>query len=134
MNEKGVARANRMNQFSNDMFAPRGEPASKRSKARDSLFLVADLYIDGRPGMASVRIRNLSSGGLMAEYAHPVEIGNALEIDLRGVGKVAGRIAWTAAGRIGVAFDTPIDPLQARKPVSAVKKAPTKDKPIKPIL
>ena len=122
-----------MNQFSNDMVASHGEQAAKRTKVRDSLFLAADLCIEGHP-LAHVRIRNLSSGGLMAEYAHPVEIGRALKIDLRGIGKIAGQVAWTAAGRLGVAFDSPIDPLQARKPVSAIKASPTKDKPIKTIL
>ena len=110
------------------------DTAAKRKKARDSLFLVADLMIEDRPGPIEVRVRNLSSGGLMAEYAHPVEIGTPVEVELRGVGKVAGDVAWTAAGRIGISFDTPIDPMQARKPVSAPKTGPHKDKPIKPIL
>ena len=124
-----------MDQFSNDVFTPQGvESAAKREKVRDSLFLVADLRIDGLPRTTQVRIRNLSSGGLMAEYAHPLEIGKAVEIDLRGVGTVVGQVAWAAAGRIGVAFRSPIDPLQARKPVVAAKEGATKDKPIKPIL
>ncbi|THD36715.1 MAG: PilZ domain-containing protein [Sphingomonas sp.] len=124
-----------MDQFPQDSFVPAdAESAPKRKKSRDSLFLVASLTIDGRPDSTDVRVRNLSSGGLMAEYAHPVEIGTAVEVELRGVGKVAGDVAWTAAGRIGVSFGTPIDPMQARKPVSAPATAPRKDKPIKPIL
>lgn len=121
-----------MNDSTPNTFPLTVEPA-KRAKARDSLFLVAGLVVEGRPGPLQVRVRNLSPGGLMAEYPHPVEIGRALEVDLRGIGKVTGQVAWTAAGRIGVAFDTPIDPLQARKPVIAIKTL-TKDKPIKPIL
>ncbi|QDZ07650.1 PilZ domain-containing protein [Sphingomonas panacisoli] len=113
-------------------FPPISVEPAKRTKARDSLFLVAGLRIDGRPGTLQVRVRNLSPGGLMAEYPHPVEIGCALEIELRGIGKVLGQVAWTAAGRIGIAFDNPIDPLQARKPVVS-DKAPAKDKPIKPM-
>ena len=122
-----------MNDTSPNTFPPTGDDSAKRAKARDSLFLVAELFIEGRPGPLQVRVRNLSHGGLMAEYPHPVEIGRTLEIELRGIGKVAGQVAWTAAGRIGVAFDSPIDPLQARKPVVSTK-APAKDKPIKPIL
>lgn len=122
-----------MNDFTPNTFPPMSTDSAKRTKARDSLFLAADLSIDGRPGPLQVRVRNLSPGGLMAEYAHPVDIGRAVEIELRGIGKVTGQVAWTAAGRIGVAFDSPIDPLQARKPV-VTHKAPTKDKPIKPIL
>ncbi|MEO5493357.1 MAG: PilZ domain-containing protein [Sphingomonas sp.] len=122
-----------MNDLSPNTFPPAGFESTKRTKARDSLFLVAGLCIDGRPGPLQVRVRNLSPGGLMAEYPHPIEIGRAVEVEMRGVGKVAGQVAWTAAGRIGVAFDSAIDPLQARKPVAS-QKTPVKDKPIKPIL
>jgi hypothetical protein len=114
-------------------FPPIGVESAKRAKTRDSLFLVAGLWIEGWPGPLQVRVRNLSPGGLMAEYPHPLEIGREVEIDLRGIGKVTGHVAWTAAGRVGIAFDSQIDPLQARKPV-VTPKAPTKDKPIKPIL
>lgn len=123
-----------MDQFSKDSFVPAGESAAKRKKSRDSLFLVACLTIDGHPGTTEVRVRNLSSGGLMAEYAHPLAIGTAIEVEMRGVGKVAGEVAWTTAGRIGISFETPIDPMQARKPVSAPASGPRKDRPIKPIL
>lgn len=122
-----------MNDSSPNTFPTLSVESAKRSKERDSLFLVADLTVDGRPGTPQVRVRNLSPGGLMAEYPHPLDIGTAVRLELRGVGKVTGQVAWTAAGRIGVAFDSPIDPLQARKPV-VTHKAPTKDKPIKPIL
>jgi len=123
-----------MDQFSKDSFVPEGQVAAKRTKSRDSLFLVASLRITGRPGVTEVRVRNLSSGGLMAEYLHPIDIGTAVEIELRGVGKVIGEVAWTAAGRIGISFASPIDPMQARKPVSGPKAGPHKDKPIKSIL
>lgn len=123
-----------MNDSTPNTFPAMTVDAAKRTKARDSLFLVADLAISGRPGVPQVRVRNLSPGGLMAEYAHPIDIGTTVTVDLRGVGKVSGQVAWTAAGRIGVAFDESIDPLQARKPVTAGPKAPVKDKPIKPIL
>ena len=122
-----------MNDSTPNTFPTMSVDAVKRAKARDSHFLVADLRIAGWAGPLQVRVRNLSPGGLMAEYPHPLEIGRVIEIKLRGVGKVTGQVAWTAAGRIGVAFDNPIDPLQARKPVVA-QKAPVKDKPIKPIL
>ena len=124
-----------MDQFSKDSFVPQGvDSAAKRKKSRDSLFLVAGLRIENRPGSIEVRVRNLSSGGLMAEYAHPLEIGTAVEVDVRGVGRVVGEVAWTTAGRIGISFDKPIDPLQARKPVSTPQNGPRKNKPIKPIL
>lgn len=124
-----------MDQFPQDTFVPQASDATaQRGKPRDSLFLVAEIQIDGRAESNQVRVRNLSSGGLMADFPHPVDIGTPVEVELRGIGKVKGDIAWTAAGRIGISFEHPIDPMQARKPVVAPKSGPTKDKPIKPIL
>ena len=124
-----------MDQFSKDLFVPQGvDSAAKRTKSRDSLFLVAGLRIEGRPGTIEVRVRNLSAGGLMAEYSHPLAIGTAVEIALRGIGKVVGEVAWTTAGRVGISFEQPIDPLAARKPVVRPRTGPRKDRPIKPIL
>jgi hypothetical protein len=98
------------------------------------LLLAAQFRIVGQSQATPVRIRNLSAGGLMAELADPLPIGIAVEIEVRGLGWIPARIAWVAAGRIGVAFDHPIDPLAARKPVGAVAKASTVFRPIKPIL
>jgi len=92
------------------------DPSRQRSAARDSLLLSAQLRVEGE-AEATVRVRNLSAGGLMAEYAQPVDVGTAVEVDVRGVGWVAGRIAWKAEGRVGIAFDREIDPMAARKPV-----------------
>jgi hypothetical protein len=76
------------------------------------------------------RVRNLSSGGLMAEYAAPVQSGTPVEIEVRGVGWVKGRIAWATDGRVGVAFDIEIDPMLARKPVGKGAQTPAFTKPI----
>lgn len=92
------------------------DPSSQRSASRDSLMLSAQLRVSGEAEV-SVRVRNLSAGGLMAEYPNPVTIGTRVEVDVRGVGWVGGRIAWTAEGRVGIAFDREIDPMAARKPV-----------------
>jgi hypothetical protein len=96
---------------------PLGGPG--RHGARDSLLLTARLRIGDR--QADVRIRNLSAGGLMAEYAGAVSLSQPVEIDVRGVGPVAGRIAWATDGRVGIAFDEAIDPMLARKPVATRK-------------
>lgn len=97
----------------------------QRTGSRDSLMLTAQLRIEGRPEIAQVRVRNLSSGGMMAEYAAPVSSGTPLEVEVRGVGWISGRIAWSAEGRVGVAFDHGIDPMLARKPVGKGGNAPT---------
>ena len=63
-------------------------------------------------------VRNLSAGGMMADCAASFPRDERIEVELRGIGTVAGRIAWTAGGKIGVAFDHAIDPKLARKPVT----------------
>ena len=108
------------------------DAAAQRNDTRDSLLLVARFRIEGSSETMQVRVRNLSSGGLMADVPRPIDIGTMVEIEVRGVGWVNGRIAWVAAGRAGVAFDHPIDPQAARKPV-VTSPRPLKDKPIKPL-
>lgn len=90
-----------------------GEPR----RNRDSLFLLARVRVGGETEWSEVRVRNLSAGGLMAEIAHALPIDSPLELELRGIGRVRGRVAWQAEGRTGVAFDAEIDPMKARKPV-----------------
>lgn len=109
--------------------------AHKRNQNRDSLFLVAQFRQSAqRDVVRQVRIRNLSAGGLMAEVSDPIAQGAAVEFDVRGIGWIPGRVAWSVAGRIGVAFDHPIDPVLARKPVTGGAKAPLVVKPILPVL
>ncbi|WP_313534486.1 PilZ domain-containing protein [Sphingomonas sp.] len=103
--------------------------AGKRSGVRDSLLLTAQFRVDG-DDVGTVRVRNLSAGGLMAEYAGPVGLRTDVEVEVRGVGWVKGKIAWAAEGRVGVAFESEIDPKLARKPVGGGTKTPTYVKPI----
>ena len=93
----------------------------KRQLDRDSLFLKADLrFIDG-DDCGEVRIRNLSAGGLMAEAPVLTKRGDIVQIELRNIGRITGHVAWVAQGRFGIAFDHPIDPKLARKPVGQSK-------------
>jgi hypothetical protein len=103
--------------------------ASQRNGSRDSLMLSAHFRVAGRPDEL-VRVRNLSSGGLMAEYTQPIDRGTAVEVEVRGVGWVSGHIAWATDGRVGVAFDASIDPMLARKPVGGGTHTPSFVKPI----
>jgi len=93
--------------------------AVKRGMDRDSLFLKAVLRFPVAQDEREVRIRNLSAGGLMAEVPIQVSRGEAVEVNLRSIGWITGHIAWVTEGRIGIAFDHPINPKDARKPVGA---------------
>lgn len=113
-----------MDQFSHDPLnaLSADDFTGQRAGSRDSLMLAAQFRIGDKPA-TQVRVRNLSSGGLMAEVPQPIDSGTPVEVEVRGVGWVSGRIAWFAEGRVGVAFDREIDPLLARKPVGAGKPA-----------
>ena len=100
------------------------EASKDGPRGRDSLFLMARLRVEGLDEELSVRVRNLSPGGLMAELPVPVVPDSPVRIDVRGIGWVKGRIAWQTEGRAGIAFDKEIDPQRARKPVGAATPAP----------
>lgn len=89
----------------------------QRGNGRDSLLLKATLRFDSTGNEGEVRIRNLSAGGLMAEAPLRVTRGEKVEVNLRTIGWIQGSVAWVTEGRIGIAFDHPIDPMAARKPV-----------------
>ena len=92
-------------------------PSDGGDRGRDSLFLLAQLKLDEASNALSVRVRNLSPGGLMAELPDPVVPDSAVQVELRGLGWITGRVAWQTEGRVGIAFDRPVDPQRARKPV-----------------
>ena len=93
-------------------------PSAEPTRGRDSLFLAAKMRVVGFAEEMAVRVRNLSAGGLMAELPEPLSTPDKpIEIEVRGIGWVPGRIAWQTEGRVGVAFDREIDPQRARKPV-----------------
>ena len=95
-----------------------------RQIARDSLFVMADVRLDGVSGDQRVRVRNLSSGGLMAEGDFRVQRGQPLWIQIRNVGWVEGSVAWVQDSRFGVAFREEIDPMVARAPLTAGEGTP----------
>ena len=85
-----------------------------RQIGRDSLFVLADLRIDGIVGEQRIRVRNLSAGGLMAEGSLPVRRGQQVWISLRNIGWIEGTVAWLQDSRFGIAFREEIDPRLAR--------------------
>jgi hypothetical protein len=125
-----------MDQISHDPFGQDAadgslteDAARNRNESRDSLFLMADFRLQGAIEVQHVRVRNLSSGGLMAEIPQGLEQGDLVEFDVRGIGWVGGKVAWSAAGRVGIAFDRVIDPMLARKPVGGGPKIPAQYRP-----
>lgn len=91
--------------------------ALSRGAERDSLFLQAGLILPGSADPVTVRVRNLSPGGMLAEANVKVVQGVAVEVDLRNVGPVAGRVIWVGEGKFGIAFDRQVDPQAVRRQV-----------------
>ncbi|KPH57595.1 PilZ domain-containing protein [Novosphingobium aerophilum] len=85
-----------------------------RHIARDSLFLMADLRIDGLEGEYRIKVRNLSAGGMMGEGGVQVMRGTVVSVNIRNIGWVPGSVAWVQENRFGVAFSDEIDPKLAR--------------------
>jgi hypothetical protein len=125
---KGM-RANRMDQLSTDRInASESKGGAQRTAPRDSLLLTAGFRVKGSDQVEQVRIRNLSAGGLMAEVEDDIDRDTEVEVQVRGIGWISGRIAWQAMGRVGIAFDREVDPKKARKPVGGGAKTPTRAK------
>ena len=90
-----------------------------RQIARDSLFVMADMRLDGVDGDVRIKVRNLSAGGLMGEGTVRVQRGALVWVNVRNIGWTEGTIAWVQDSRFGVAFREEIDPKVARAPVGA---------------
>lgn len=111
-------------------------PSDKqRSQRRDSLLLRAEVRsLDGHDPIVAI-VRNLSAGGMMAENNFVFPVDTQVEVQLRNLGAVPGKVAWMVENRMGIAFDREIDPAAARKPVlKATNPALKREKPIRPIM
>lgn len=82
----------------------------KRQTGRGSLFIMAELRLDGDLVDHRVRTRNLSAGGMMAEGPVPVTRGTDVRVFLRNIGWIDGTVAWVQGNRFGIAFLDEIDP------------------------
>ncbi|HEY6814330.1 MAG TPA: PilZ domain-containing protein [Croceibacterium sp.] len=90
-----------------------------RQVNRDSLFLLAQLRVDGQQEVARVKVRNLSAGGMMAEGEARVSRGSMVAVELRNIGWVEGSVAWKQDNRFGIAFVDEIDPSVVRGPATS---------------
>lgn len=91
--------------------------ALSRGADRDSLFMQAGLILPGTSDPIVVRVRNLSPGGMLAEAKLKITQGTTVEVDLRNVGPVPGRVIWAGEGKFGIAFDRLIDPQAVRRQI-----------------
>lgn len=76
-------------------------------RKRNSLLLLAEITADER--VWTVKVRNISAGGLMAEPCEVLTPGSDIRVELRHVGQIGGKVGWVAHPRFGIAFDRTID-------------------------
>lgn len=79
------------------------------SELRYSVMVKGRLFNDDFPDGLSLRIINVSEGGIMAVIPYGVRVYSEVTVELRNLPPVTGRIAWCRKDRIGVAFDERID-------------------------
>lgn len=114
-------------------FSPAGKGAEHtRVTARESFFLAATVRFEGEPQAMPVRIRNLSAGGMMIDHAVPRDPGLAVAAELKTIGRIDGKVAWSGERRMGINFDRPIDPQRARLRVTPEPPAPKKTRRLFP--
>jgi hypothetical protein len=104
-----------------------------RASERRNFLLMTVIAIESH-GKLDARVRNLSAGGMMIEFAEEpdpeIERGHKAVAELRNIGRVKGEIAWVEGRRLGFKFDREIDPEQARKPIVVGEGTPDYVKPV----
>ena len=92
--------------------APDDGVARRRDRRESAMFMATVRSASGYE-IGTIRVRNLSSTGLMADRSPPLEQGACVEVEIRNVGGVKAQIAWRDGDRVGMAFDTGINPTPA---------------------
>ena len=75
-----------------DETTEQGDP--QRHATRESIFLAAQLRIPPERVAVSARVRNISPGGMMVDFAAAATVGEPLIVEIKGVGPVAGKVAF----------------------------------------
>lgn len=81
----------------------------RRDVERESTFQLADMRVGRDVTVHRVKVRNLSSAGMMGEGTVRVSSGTHITVELSDIGEVAGTVVWVQEPRFGVAFDREID-------------------------
>ncbi len=86
-----------------------------RQAIRHSVLFMAEIGRADGTLLGQVKIRNISSSGLMAETGLPFRVGEKVQVELRGIGSVAGTVVRRTTNKLALKFDLPIDPLLTRQ-------------------
>ena len=84
------------------------DAGDNRQIGRDSLFLMADMRLEGADGEHRIKVRNLSPGGMMGEGPVRVLRGAMVAVNIRNIGWVEGSIAWVQDNRFRSPARSPV--------------------------
>lgn len=93
-------------------------PDARQHPHRSRRMLGATIH-GRRFGSTEALIRDLAPGGLGGSAKLWLAPGEAVEIDLPGLGRVAGCVAWAKGLRFGMRFRTPVDPALVTRETAA---------------
>lgn len=82
---------------------------------RGSVFLMAVIGRSGGTPTMRHRVRDISTGGVRVDNAAGLRPGTAVVVSIGALQAVEATVRWARDGLAGIAFDTPIDPGEARK-------------------
>ena len=83
------------------------ETTQNRRTRRSHFLMAASIEADGVT--VAVKLRNLSPEGALVEGDQLPAVGSSVIFRKKEL-NLAGRIAWVATGRAGIAFDAKLDP------------------------
>jgi hypothetical protein len=115
------------------MIKPVALDDTRRASKRHS-FMIRAILSSGAHDDQSGRVRDLSADGMKIEMEPAPEVpfkkGEAVTVQMRGVGQVKAEIAWRRANWYGVRFARPIKPELVMKPVGKGAGTPDFVKPV----
>jgi hypothetical protein len=88
-------------------------PASEKyahTEKRYAVVFGASFFPESHAGAVWGRVCNISAGGLMAVLPTGVRMSGRVAIDIKHIGRLFGRIAWSRDGKFGVSLDEQVDP------------------------
>ncbi len=104
-------------------------PASdeRRSDTRTlSIFRVAKLMTHAE---SLCVVRNISSGGLMAETYESLAVGQTIHLQFASEITLSGTVVWQRDRLAGIQFDAPIDVFELLRPTSNLRPIRFRDRP-----
>jgi len=93
-------------------FQPEVPTMERRSDDRSKISVYRSAMLRWEGYEALCLIRNISPGGLMGKLHTSLPLDQPVTVEIRSGNEIAGRIAWSADGMVGVQFEEKIDVLE----------------------